>query len=308
MSEVEREHKVRCPNCGSTSIIKDYVRGETTCSECGLVIDDLMIDSGPEWRAFTAEEKKDRSRVGSPLTLRMPDRGLSTTISRSDRDAYGRKISPRRRAQIYRIRKWQVRTRVHSSADRNLAQAMPELNRIASQIGVPKEIRETAAFIYRRALESGLVRGRSIESMVAASVYLACREHRIPRPLDEIEHIARVNRKELAHCVRLILRGLELKSPRPNAIDFIPRFASELRLSAKARTKAAEILNKAKEMGITGGKDPTGLAAAALYIAGILTGERRAQREIAEVAHVTEVTIRNRYKELIKKLNIQVDI
>ncbi|MBS7288355.1 MAG: transcription initiation factor IIB [Candidatus Freyarchaeota archaeon] len=297
-----------CPNCGSKNIINDYIRGETTCSDCGYVIDNLMIDAGPEWRAFTAEEKRDRSRVGSPLTLRMPDRGLSTTISRSDRDAYGRKISPRRRAQIYRIRKWQVRTRVHSSADRNLAQAMPELNRIASQIGVPKEIRETAAFIYRRALESGLVRGRSIESMVAASVYLACREHKVPRPLDEIEHTARVNRKELAHCIRLILRGLQLKSPRPNAADFIPRFATELKLSAKARTKALEILNKAKELGLTGGKDPTGLAAAALYIAGILTGERRAQREIAEVAHVTEVTIRNRYKELVKKLNLNVEV
>lgn len=295
-----------CPNCGSTNIIKDYVRGETTCSECGLVIDNTMIDTGPEWRAFTPEEKRDRARTGSPLTLRMPDRGLSTTISKSDRDAYGRKISPRRRAQIYRIRKWQVRTRVTNSEDRNLAQAMPELNRIASQIGVPREIRETAAYIYRRALENGLVRGRSIESMVAASVYLACREHKVPRPLDEIEHTAKVNRKELAHCIRLILRGLQLKTPRPNAADFIPRFATELKLSTKTRTKALEIIEKAKQLGITGGKDPTGLAAAALYIAGILTGERRAQREIAEVAHVTEVTIRNRYKELVKKLGLDV--
>ncbi|MEM2046439.1 MAG: transcription initiation factor IIB [Candidatus Jordarchaeales archaeon] len=308
MTNQETTPTQQCPNCGSTNIIKDYTRGETTCSECGTVIDTTMIDTGPEWRAFTAEEKKDRSRVGSPLTLRMPDRGLSTTISRSDRDAYGRKISPRRRAQIYRIRKWQVRTRVHSSEDRNLAQAMPELNRIASQIGVPREIRETAAYIYRRALENGLVRGRSIESMVAASVYLACREHKVPRPLDEIEHTARVNRKELAHCIRLILRGLQLKSPRPNAADFIPRFAAELKLPPKTTSKALEILSKAKQLGITGGKDPTGMAAAALYIAGILTGERRAQREIAETSHVTEVTIRNRYKELVKKLGLEVEV
>jgi transcription initiation factor TFIIB len=298
----------QCPECGSKRILRDYTRGDTICGDCGLIINDLMIDSGPEWRAFTAEEKRDRSRVGSPMTYRMPDKGLSTTISRSDRDAYGRKLSPKRRAQIYRLRKWQIRTRVHSSIARNLAQAMPELNRIASQIGIPRDIRETAAVVYRRALEKGLVRGRSIESMVAAAVYLACRLHKIPRPLDEVESVARVNRKELAHCVRLILRGLDLKIPRPSATDFISRFANELSMSGESQKRALQVIERASEIGITGGKDPTGLAAAALYIAGILAGERRAQREIAEVAHVTEVTIRNRYKEIVRKLKMDLEV
>jgi len=297
-----------CSECGSSDIHVDYTRGETICSNCGIVISARNIDQGPEWRAFTNEERNKRSRVGSPSTFTVHDKGLSTMIDWHDKDAYGKKLTPKRRAQIYRLRKWQIRTRVHSSMDRNLAFAMSELDRLSSQLGIPRGVKETAAVLYRRAIEKKLIRGRSIEAMIAAAVYAACRERKVPRTLDEIARHSRVNRKELGRCYRLILRELDIIIPQSSPIDFIPRFGTELVLSGRTQRKAAEIVTLARDKGITAGKDPTGLAAAAIYISAILEGERRTQREIAEVAHVTEVTVRNRYKELVKELNIRVEV
>jgi transcription initiation factor TFIIB len=306
--EAEDSEQETCTECGSKDITVDYTRGETICSNCGIVLTSRNIDSGPEWRAFTSEERNKRSRVGSPSTFTVHDKGLSTMIDWHDKDSFGKKLTPKRRAQIYRLRKWQIRTRVHSSMDRNLAFAMSELDRLSSQLGIPRGVKETAAVLYRRAIEKKLIRGRSIEAMIAAAVYAACRERKVPRTLDEIARHSRVNRKELGRCYRLILRELEIIIPMASPVDFIPRFGTELILSGTTQRKAAEIVKMAREKGITAGKDPTGLAAAAIYISAILEGERRTQREIAEVAHVTEVTVRNRYKELVKELNLRVEV
>ena len=296
----------RCPECGSTEIIQDYARGDLICKNCGSVIDEHLIDDGPEWRAFTNEEKGRRARVGSPTTYAVHDKGLSTEIGWEDRDVYGKKLSPTQKAQMYRLKKWHTRSRVSSSMDRNLVLAMSELDRLASQLGLPRTVKETAALIYRSAIEKQLIKGRSIEAMVAAAVYGASRVRRVPRTLDEIARNSRVNRKELGRSYRLLVTELKLKIPPPNPTDYIVRFGSELRLSGKTTRRAIALLNQAKAKGLTVGKDPTGLAAAAMYIASILEGERRTQREIAETATVTEVTVRNRYKELVKQLNIEV--
>ncbi|MHA1860008.1 MAG: transcription initiation factor IIB [Candidatus Asgardarchaeia archaeon] len=302
----DREEVTVCPECGSTKIIRDPKRGELVCAECGLVITEHIIDHGPEWRAFTSEEKDERSRVGSPITLTVHDKGLSTVIDWRDRDSYGKKLTPYKRAQIYRLRKWQIRSRVYSSIDRNLAVAMSELERLSSQLGIPNNIKEDAAMIYRKAIERRLIRGRSIEAMMAAAIYAACRLRKVPRTLIEIASNSRINKKELGRCYRLLLRKLKITIPVADPIDFIPRFGAELKLSGRTLEKAIEILHEAKKARITAGKDPTGLAAAAIYIAGLLTGERRTQREIADVARVTEVTVRNRYKELVRKLSISL--
>jgi len=185
---------------------------------------------------------------------------------------------------------------------------MSELERISSQIGIPNPVKQTAANLYRKVIKKSLIRGRSIEAMVAATIYGACRIRRIPRTLEEIAKHSHVSKKELGRCYRLVLRELEMSIPISDPRDFIPRFSAELQLSGRVQSQAMEILEKAKKAGITAGKDPTGLAAAALYIAAILEDERRTQREISEVAHVTEVTVRNRYKELVKKLGLDVEI
>ncbi len=305
----ETPHQVtRCPDCSGQEVIRDTTRGEVICRNCGLVLDAHMVDQGPEWRAFTSEERDKRSRVGSPMTYTVHDKGLSTMIDWRNRDAYGKKLAPSRRAQIYRLRKWQIRTRVHSSIDRNLAYAMSELDRLTSQLGVPRPVKEAAAILYRRAIEHHLIRGRSIEAMIASCVYAACRLRQVPRTLDEIAHHSRISRKELGRCYRLLLRELEVRIPIASPTDFIPRFAQALELSGDVQHTAAEIVDSARSKGITAGKDPTGLAAASLYIASIQEGERRTQREIAEISRVTEVTVRNRYKELVRELGLKVEV
>jgi len=282
-----------CRECGSERIYIDPNKGHSVCQDCGIIDEDRLIDGGPEWRAFNAEERSKRSRVGSPLTYSVHDKGLSTQIGWEDRDIFGKKLSPAMRAQIYRLRRWQVRTRVHSSVDRNLVYAMSELDRLASQLGLPKPVKETASVIYRKAIEKRLIRGRSIEAMVAASAYAAARIRRMPRTLDEISRNSNVNKKELGRCYRLIIRELAIKIPLADPTDYIVRFAFELRLSGWTAQQAVKLVKAARDKGLTAGKDPTGLAAASIYIAGIVEGERRTQREIAETATVTEVTVRN---------------
>lgn len=206
------------------------------------------------------------------------------------------------------MRKWQWRTRAHGSSERNLIQALSELDRLSSQLGIPRAIKEEAAVIYRNALANKMSRGTTIEIMVAATLYATCRVRKTPRTLDEIAEHTRISKKQLGQCFRQLVRTIDIRIPLSAAADFIPRFANELGLTGKTASRAGRIINKAKKAGITAGKDPTGLAAAALYIAGILEDERRTQREIAGVAKVTEVTVRNRYKELVKHLQIAVSV
>jgi len=298
---------IRCPVCGSNEFIQSYERGEITCANCGLVLDEKIIDLGPEWRAFTPEEKMKRSRVGAPLTRSTPD-SLVTVIDWRGKDALGRDIDYRKRLEMLRLRKWQMRSKVQTSIERNLQQASIELERISSQLGLPKSVKDRAMEIYRKAVEQGLVRGRSIESVMAAAIYAACRELRIPRTLDEIAKYTKGGRKEVARCYRLLLREGTTKVPLANPIDFVPRIAEALKLSGTVVRRAILILQEARKKGITAGKDPAGLAAAAIYIASLLEGDIRTQKEVAQAAQVTEVTVRNRYKELAKELKIKIPL
>ncbi len=244
--------------------------------------------------------------MGFVLHNTIHDKGLSTIIDWSNKDFYGKSISVRNRAQLFRLRKWQRRIRISNATERNLAFALSELDRMASALGLPKSVRETAAVIYRKAIEKNLIRGRSIEGVVAAALYAACRQAGVPRTLDEIAQYSRVDRKEIGRTYRFIARELGLKLMPTSPADYVPRFCAALGLSGEVQKKAIEIIKKAEERELTSGRGPTGVAAAAIYIASILCGERRTQREVAEVAGVTEVTIRNRYKELAEKLGIEI--
>src|SRR5665811_2207304 len=292
------ESKAVCPECGSRQLVQDYERAELVCDKCGLVIDQDFMDMGPEWRAFDHDQRMKRSRVGAPMTYTIHDKGLSTMIDWRNRDSYGRSISSKNRAQLYRLRKWQRRIRVSNATERNLAFALSELDRMASALGLPRTVRETAAVVYRKAVDKNLIRGRSIEGVAAAALYAACRQCSVPRTLDEIEEVSRVSRKEIGRTYRFISRELALKLMPTSPIDYVPRFCSGLNLKGEVQSKSVEILRQASEKELTSGRGPTGVAAAAIYIASILCGERRTQREVADVAGVTEVTIRNRYKEL----------
>lgn len=297
-----------CVECNSTRLIKDYERAEIVCMDCGLVLRERMVDDGPEWRAFDMEQLDKRARVGAPSTYTIHDKGLSTMIDWRNQDIFGKNLSPIRRAQIYRLRKWQRRIRISDAKERNLAVALSELDRMSSHLSLPRNVREVAAMVYRKAVDRRIIRGRSIEGVCAAALYAACRQCRIPRTLEEIASIAKVNKKEIGRNYRYIARKLSISIPPTDPIDYISRFVSDLKLTAKVQQRSIEILRQAVAMGLTSGRGPMGLAAASIYIASLLLEERRTQREIAEVARVTEVTVRNRYKELVDKLEINIII
>ncbi|MGC9123293.1 MAG: transcription initiation factor IIB [Thermoplasmata archaeon] len=318
MAEEERKEKRdirnwieeidKCPKCGSTHLARDYERGELTCLDCGFVIDEGYIDQGPDWRAFDAEQKEERVRTGAPMTYTIHDKGLSTEISWKNKDSYGKNIPTRNRSQLYRLRKWQRRIKVSNAAERNLSQALQELERMASNLNLSKEVREAAAVIYRKAVRENMIRGRSIEGVVAASIYAACRQLGIPRTLEEIASITRIKKKDIGRIFRIMSRTLKLGLFPSKPEEYVDRFCAKLNLSPKVKNRTMEIIKMAEEKGLSSGRGPTGLVAAALYIASVMENERRTQREIAEVAGVTEVTIRNRYKEMAEKLGLKIDI
>lgn len=295
------EEVVNCPECGGT-LREDG--GERACEDCGLVVEEDMIDPGPEWRAFDSKERNQKSRVGSPTTVTMHDKGLTTSIDWRDKDAYGKSLPPEKRRRMRRMRKWQERIRTKDSSERNLQFALSEIDRMASALGVPRDVREVASVLYRRALEKDLIRGRSIEGVASACLYAACRTKNIPRSLEEIETVSRVERKEIGRTYRYISQELGLKMEPVDPKQYVPRYCAELNLSEAVQIKSKEIIEKTKEAGLLSGKSPTGFAAAAIYAASLLCNEKRTQREVAEVANVTEVTIRNRYQEQIKVLGI----
>jgi transcription initiation factor TFIIB len=300
----QKEATRTCPECSSTDLVKSSDRGELLCNDCGLVVEEGTIDPGPEWRAFNHQERQEKSRVGAPTTRTMHDKGLTTTIDWKDKDAYGRSISSKKRSQMHRLRKWQERIRTKDAGERNLQFALSEIDRMASALGVPRSVREVASVVYRRALDDDLIRGRSIEGVATSALYAACRKEGIPRSLEEISEVSRVERKEIGRTYRYISQelGLEMRPVDPK--KYVPRFCSELQLSEEVESKANDIIETTAEEGLLSGKSPTGYAAAAIYAASLLCNEKKTQREVADVAQVTEVTIRNRYQEQIEAMGI----
>ena len=299
-TEDTRERTLECPECESDALVSDTEHGETVCDDCGLVVEENEIDHGPEWRAFNSSEKNQKSRVGAPTTNMMHDKGLSTNIGWQNKDAYGRSLSSRQREKMQRLRTWNERFRTRDSKERNLKQALGEIDRMSSALGLPDSVRETASVIYRRALQDDLLPGRSIEGVATAALYAAARQAGVPRTIDEVARVSRVDAEEFKRTYRYVVRQLNLEVAPADPVSYVTRFASELGLSDEAERLAREMLDAAKERGIHSGKNPVGLAAAAVYAAPLLTNESVTQGQVSEVADISEVTIRNRYHELLE--------
>jgi transcription initiation factor TFIIB len=297
-----------CPECGSDRLVRDYEVGEIVCMSCGVVVATKLADRGPEWRAFDDEQRSKRTRVGAPMTYTIHDKGLSTMIDWHDRDIYGKRLSPGQKAQVYRLRKWQRRIRVSDATERNIAFALSEISKISNSLSLPKNIVETASVIYRKAVKERLIRGRSIQGVTAASIYVACRKCGLPRTLEEIAQSSNLNKKEVGRSYRFLVKELNYFIPPLKPSQCITKFSNQLTMPGKVEEIAHKILTTAKDLKLTSGRGPTGIAAAASYIASVLTGERKTQREIAEIAQVTEVTIRNRYKELVERLAFEIKL
>ena len=296
----------RCPECGSNRIMEDCKSAEIVCMGCGYVIVAELTNQGPEWRAFDSEQREKRARAGAPATFAIHDKGLSTTIDWYNKDAHGQTFPHGQKAQIYRLRKWQRRIRVSDATERNLAFALLEISKIANNLNLPKNILETASVVYRKAVKEGLIRGRSIRGVTAAAIYVACRQCGLARTLEDISLASSASKKEVGRSYRFLSNKLNYFVPQVKIGQYITKFSNQLSMDGNAEEVAHKISFMAKELKLTSGRGPGGIAAAVCYIASILTGNRRTQSEIAEIAQVTEVTIRNRYKELAERLQFMI--
>ncbi len=291
----------KCPECGSINLFWNKEKGEVVCKDCGLVVEDTMVDFGQEWREFDSDSGPSKRRAGAPMSYTQHDQGLGTQVgTRSDLS----RLQKDSRNKFYRLRKWQYR--VSTAIERNLKLALSELKRVASYLKLPRSVEEEASRMYTMAVQKGLVRGRSMESVVTGVLYAACRKHRMPRTLDEMEEATGIDKREIGRTYRFVTRELNIKMLPSDPADYIPRFASSLKLSPATQTKGIQIVEMARKAQLTSGRGPTGIAAAALYVSALMNDEKRTQREVAEVAGVTEVTIRNRYKELLEELDLEL--
>lgn len=288
-----------CPECQG-KVTRDQDLGEETCEDCGLVLDEDAIDRGPEWRAYDTDEQEEKSRIGAPMTQLLHDKGLSTTVGWQNKDAQGRAISARKRAQLQRLRSWDERFRTKDAREKNLKHALGEIDRMASALDLPESVRETAAVIYRRALEEDLLPGRSIEGMATAALYAAARQQEIPRQLTEFADVSRVERLRIQRAYRYLSRELGLAIEPAEPTQYLPQFASSLEVCDETERVAQELLEVTAGTGVHSGKSAAALAAGALYAAAQLTEEKLTQGEVSTATDMSKVTIRNRYQELLE--------
>lgn len=295
---------VRCPECGSTDLILDSDMGEYVCSRCGLVLEEDIPSQEAEWRAFTPQERDSRARAGTPTDYSHYDKGLSTVI-RVEKDAAGRPLSPKVKQQMWRLRRWQTRSKVHASQSRNLMLAMSELQRLSDILHMPSSVHDMAAIIYRKALNEGLVRGRSIGGMVAGSLYASVRFTKVPRTLKEIAEASQRTQKEIARSYSVIVRNLDMRMPVDDPTYYVTKVAEKAKVSSDVEGLAINLMNEAKRRYATTGKDPSGLAAAIIYLSARMLKEKATQAQLAKAANVTEVTVRNRKRDLMKSLSLK---
>ncbi|KAB1190724.1 MULTISPECIES: transcription initiation factor IIB family protein [Haloferax] len=296
--DVNRKELDICPEC-SGRLTTDAEHAETACTECGLVVTEGHIDTGPEWRAYDAGQENSRSRVGAPTTKMLHDKGLSSHIGWENRDSYGKTLNSRQRQQIQRLRTWDERFRTRDHKERNLKQALGEIDRMGSALGLPAEVRETASVIYRRALDAGLLPGRTIEGIATASLYAAARQMSTPRSIGEVDTVSRVDEMEFKRAYRYIARELGLAVKPASPQQYVGRLTSKLDVDTETEHLARDLLKLAEGTVVPNGKSPIGLAAAAIYAAARLTGRDVTQDDVSTVAEVSTVTIRNRYQELL---------
>jgi len=297
-----------CSVCSSDQIVTIPDSGEIVCEHCGAVISDKIEEKGPEWRSFTTAtvggERNDENRTGMPFSLARSDMGLSTIIGRTNKDASGSKINPSMLSAIERLRTCDSRTQVYTSTDKNLTQAFNQLDTLKDKLGLPSAVIEKTAYIYRKAQENRLVLGRSISAVLVAAIYTACREMGIPRTLNDIATKSNVKRKSVAKCYRQLLLGLDLKIPMVDPIKCITRIANKAEITEKTKHQAINLMNIVTEIEISAGKDPMGLAATVIYASCIRTGEIKTQKEIANAADITDMTLRTRLKDLKRHLDL----
>ncbi len=292
----------KCSECKSTDLLHDSQRGEIICENCGLVANSVFFSREPEWRAYNSEEERMKVRVGLP-TSALNNREMRTIIGGKTKDSYGKTLSTSTQAKFTRLS--QMDERIQDRETRNLKSALIELKRIKSHLAISDDIGETAVLFYKIALKKNLIKGRSVVGMMSAATYLACRKKNSAITLKDTAEVSNISTKELGRCIRIFLQNININKTSPDPVSLVNRLGEDLGLTMYTRKAAIDILSEAKERRLTMGKIPMSLAAAAIYIASVQTGERRTQQQIAIPARTTPVTIRNRFKELAEGLGLK---
>ncbi len=296
------EGNKKMQGCEHPKTIHDYGKGEVYCARCGLVLESTLFDFGPEWRAFDTEDAHKRARTGGLLRDWKLTKGLTTEIDKYDRDIKGRSVPVERKATLYRMRKWQKRSRMATSLQRNLSVALPEIDRMCSYLNLPKNMKEEIARLYRKCAKKGVVKGRSIEGMVAAVIYIISRQHKSPIILEELEEVSGVSKKKIGKCYKKIRQNIELEIPINKPADYVSRLASRLNASGNTIAKAYEIITDVEGKGLATGRVPISVGAAALYIAGEMTNDTNMPKRIQTVPGASKNIIRKRREEIEKLL------
>lgn len=295
-----------CSICYNDSmLITDQESGEIICSSCGQVIAETIQQSLEHVPTLgSSKVGSDNRAVGMPISVARHDMGLATLIGKADKDASGRMLDAAMRTNMERLRTWDYRTQIHSPTDRNLKSAFSQLDKLKDKLALPNYAIEKAAYIYRKAQERGMVRGRTIRSVLAATSYIVCREMGISRTLKDIAMAADVRPKDLSRTYRLLVFELDLKVPTIDPMKAIARIANKADLKEITKREAINIMYEVTKRELSAGKDPMGLAASVLYLASHITRDHTTQIDIAEAAAVTEVTLRNRSRDLRNKLKL----
>ncbi len=294
------DYDVKCEldACKTYPAITDSERGEIVCGGCGLILVQNLADASYENNGYTQEDFMKQSRTGPATSLTMFDKGLSTVIG-NNKDSSGNALPSKTKYEFNRLRTWDQRSKSRKTA--TLSKAFTLLHSMKTKLGVPDNVVENAAYIYRKIVSAKLTRGRTMTSLISASLYAACREHNIPRTLDDIAKAGNVERRILSRDLRTIIKKLGLNLNQYDTASFISKISNNMNLKEKTKRGAFEILKRCEEEEITAGKHPVAQAAASLYISCILNGERVSQKKFSIEAGVSDVTIRNR-TVLIKKI------
>lgn len=295
--------KCKLDRCSVYPTVTDAERGEVVCGGCGLVLLQRLEDTSHEGASFSQEEYMTQTRTGPATSLSMYDMGLSTNIGYNI-DSTGNSLSSKTKATFDRLRKWDQRSKSKPS-NRSLSVAFTILSGIRAKLGIPEHVSEQAAYIYRKVIAAKLTRGRSIQSLIAASIYAACRDTNTPRTLDDIAKAGNVEKKILSRDLRTIIQELDLNLKQYDNTSFITRLSNDLGIKEKTKRDALEILKKSQEKRMSDGKNPVAQAAACLYLSCIFNNENLSQRKFSEVSGISSVTIRCRIAALRKSLNLK---
>src|SRR5919197_1398967 len=295
-----------CSICNrSDKIVTDSESGEIICSNCGMVISDKVETvSHTERPMFSGSQTYDtRARTGAPTSLARYDMGLATIIGKNDKDASGTKIDPSTFSTMQRLRKWDFRLQLNTPSDRSLKEAFEILDTLKDKLGLSDAVIENTAYLYRKAQQRKFLRGRSIPSVICATTYIACRDLGVSKTMKDIAAASNLRRKNVARTYRQLMHELDYyKVPNTDPVKCIAKVANKANLAEKTKRQALNIMNKVTQNEISAGKDPMGLAATVLYISCIKTGENISTKEISNAAGITDVTLRNRFKDLKNQL------